>query len=148
ALSLNSRFPNNPLFHRYLGRCYVSNNNWEMVQSVFGEIAARAQKKQRGYSSSAWRESEYYLGICNMNNKLYDAALRHFYRCDELSRDLDKDEVSGFMVMANLKAGMANDALSRRELAEKQYRKVLDMKEYLDSHKQAEEFLKSPYKLF
>jgi hypothetical protein len=52
------------------------------------------------------------------------------------------------MVMANLKAGMANDALSRRELAEKQYRKVLDMREYLDSHKQAEEFLKSPYKSF
>ena len=119
-----------------------------LVQSVFGDVAAKAQKKQRGYSSQAWREAEYYLGICDMNNKQYEAALRHFYKCDELSRTLDKDEASGFMVMANLKAGMANDALGRRDLAEKQYRKVLDMKEYLDSHKQAEEYLEKPYPSF
>jgi tetratricopeptide (TPR) repeat protein len=148
ALSLNSRFPNNSLFHRYLGRCYVSNNNWAMVQNVFGDVAARAQRKQRGYSSQAWREAEYYLGLCDMNDKQYDAALRHFYKCDELCRSLDKDEASGFMVMANLKAGMANDALTRRDLAAKQYQKVLDMKEYLDSHRQAEEYLKKPYRSF
>jgi tetratricopeptide (TPR) repeat protein len=145
ALSLNTRFPNNILFHKYLGRCYVSTNNWQMVQSVFGEIAARVQKKQRGYSATALREAEYYLGICEMNNSQYDAALKHFYSCDELSRSLDKDEVSGFMVMANLKIGMACDALARRDLAEKQYRKVLDMKEYLDSHKLAEDFLRTPF---
>ena len=147
ALSLNSRFPDNPLFHRYLGRCYVSTNNWQMVQSVFGEVAARTEKKQRGYSASASREAEYYLGLCGMINKQYDAALKHLYKCDELSRTLDKDEVSGFMVMANLKVGMAYDALSRRDLAEKQYRKVLGMKEYLDSHKQAEDFLRVPFTL-
>jgi tetratricopeptide (TPR) repeat protein len=145
ALSLNSRFPDNPLFHRYLGRCYVSTTNWQMVQNIFGEVAARAEKKQRGYSASTLREAEYYLGLCTMNNKQYDVALKHLYKCDELSRSLDKDEVSGFMVMSNLKLGMAYDALSRRELAEKQYRKVLDMKEYLDSHKQAEDYLRIPF---
>lgn len=145
ALSLNSRFPDNALFHRYLGRCYVSTNNWQMVQSVFTEVAARAEKKQRGYSASALREAEYYLGLCNMNNKQFEAALIHLYKCDELSRTLDKDEISGFMVMANLKLGMSYDALSRRDLAEKQYRKVLDMREYLDSHKQAEVFLRVPF---
>lgn len=145
ALALNARFPNNPVFHRYLGRCYVSVNNWGMVQSVFGEIAARAHKKQRGYTDQALRESEYYLGLCDMNNKQYESSLPHLFKCDELSRTLDKDEVSGFMVMANLKAGMAYDALGRRDLAEKEYRKVLDMKEHLDSHRQAEEFLKIPF---
>jgi tetratricopeptide (TPR) repeat protein len=145
ALSLNSRFPDNPLFHRYLGRCYVSTNNWPMVESVFSEVARRGEKKHRGYSASAMREAEYYLGLCAMNNKQYDVALKHFYKCDELSRSLDKDEVSGFMVMSNLKLGMAYDALSRRDLAEQQYRKVLDMKEYLDSHEQAEDFLRVPF---
>ena len=145
ALSLNSRFPNNPLFHRYVGRCYVSTNNWQMVQSVFGDVVAKSEKKQRGYSAASLREGEYYLGLCDMTNRQYEAALKHLYKCDELSRTLDKDEVSGFMVMANLKAGMANDALSRRELAEKQYHKVLDMKEYLDSHRQATDFLNTPF---
>jgi tetratricopeptide (TPR) repeat protein len=145
ALNLNTRFPNNGLFHRYVARCYVSNNNWAQVETTFADIAAKAQRSQRGYSAQAWREAEYYLGVCDMNNKRYETALRHFYKCDELSRSVDKDEVSGFMVMANLKAGMVSDALGRRETAEAQYRKVLDMKEYLDSHRQAEEFLKKPY---
>lgn len=145
ALSLNNRFPDNPVFQRYLGRCYVSVNNWQMVQSIFSEVAARAYRKQRGYSDPALREAEYYLGLCDMNNKKYEPALPHLFKCDELSRKIDKDETSGFMVMANLKAGMAYDALGKRNLAEMEYRKVLDMKEYLDSHKQAEEFLRIPF---
>ncbi len=145
ALSLHNRFPNNGMFHRYLGRCYVSTNSWQMVQSVFTEIAEKAQNTQRGYSMQAHREAEYYLGLCDMNTRQYDAALKHLYKCDELSRFLDKDEASGFMVMANLKAGMAHDALSRRDLAEKQYRKVLELREFLDSRRQAEQYLRSPF---
>lgn len=145
ALSLNNRFPNNPVFHRYLGRCYVSVSNWQMVQSVFADVAGRAYNKQRGYSDQALREAEYYLGLCDITNKRFESSLTHLFKCDELSRKLDKDEISGFMVMANLKAGMAYDALGRRDLAEREYKKVLDMREYLDSHRQAEEFLKIPF---
>jgi tetratricopeptide (TPR) repeat protein len=145
AQGLHERFPNNPLFHRYLGRSYVSLNYWHLVRPVFDEIAARANKNQRGYTATSLREAEYYLGLCDMNDRRYDTALSHFYKCDELSRTLDKDESSGFMVMANLKAGMANDALSRRSTAEKQYRKVLGMKEYLDSHQLAGNFLQKPF---
>ena len=148
ALSLNSRFPNNPMFHRYVGRCYVMQNNWQMVRSVFTGIADRAQRNERGYLDSALREAEYYLGLCDMNERKYDSALKHLYKCDELSRTLDREEVSGFMVMANLKVGMIYDAISRRNLAEEQYRKVLAMKDYLDSHRQADEYLKTPFKSF
>ena len=70
------------------------------------------------------------------------------YKCDELSRTVDKDEPSGLMVMANLKVGMIYDAMTKRDLAEKQYRKVLAMKDYLDSHKQADEFLKTPFRIY
>lgn len=145
ALSLNKRFPDNPMFHRYLGRCYVSNGNWEMVDEVFREIVRRAQAKQRGYSMQAWREAEYYLGVSDMTNKRYESALGHLYKCDELSRKLDTDEPSGFMVMTNLKIGMVCDVLDRRSEAEKQYRKVLGMKEYLNSHREAEEYLRRPF---
>jgi tetratricopeptide (TPR) repeat protein len=145
ALSLNSRFPDNPLFHRYLGRCYVSLGNWPMVREVFAEIDRRAGSRRRGYLLSPWREAEYYLGMCDMNDLQYELALKHFFKCDELSRSLDQEEVSGFMVMANLKAGMAYDALARRDSAEKQYRKVLDMRGYLNSHELAEGYLKVPF---
>jgi hypothetical protein len=145
ALQLHERYPGNALFHRYVGRTYVFLNYWQQVRPAFEDILARVQKGQRGYTASALREAEYYVGLCDMNDRLYESALRHFYKCDELSRTLDKDDASGFMVMANLKAGMANDALTRRETAEKQYRKVLAMKDYLDSHQLADNFLQKPF---
>jgi hypothetical protein len=74
-----------------------------------------------------------------------ESALRHFYRCDELSRQLDKDGPSGFMVLANLKAGNLYDVMVKRDLALVQYRKVLEMKEYKDSHTLAQQFMKTPY---
>jgi tetratricopeptide (TPR) repeat protein len=145
ARDLTTRFPNNPLFHKYLGRCYVSLANWPSVQQVFAEIVGRVRKGQRGYTAVAEREAEYYLGMCDMNARQFEAALRHFYRCDELSRSLDKKEISGFMVMANLKTGQSYDMLSKRDLAVAQYKKVLAMKEYQDSHRQAERFVSAPY---
>jgi tetratricopeptide (TPR) repeat protein len=145
AERLHDRYPKNVLFHKYLGRIYVSLSNWQMVQGTYREIVNRVYKGERGYNASAEREATYYLGLCDMNAREYDAALRHFYRCDELSRMIDTKEPSGFMVMANLKIGMIYDALAKRDLAVRQYRKVLDMKEYLNSYKQAEGFLKTPF---
>lgn len=145
AVKLNERFPNNMLFHKYLGRCYVSLGNWDKVKSVFEEVSQRCRNRQLGYGPPTERESEYYLGLYDLTFHSYDSALKHFYRADELSRTIDKDEPSGFMVLTNLKVGNIYDLQSRRDLAMAQYRKVLDMAEYKDSHKQAEQFLKAPF---
>jgi tetratricopeptide (TPR) repeat protein len=145
ASALHARFPNNILFHKYLGRCYVSLSNWAMVEEVWGEIRERCKMNQRGYNASAEREAEYYLGQTAMNKKEYQSALEHFHRSDELSRMIDRNEPSGFMVMTNLKVGMLYDLLSKRELAINQYKKVLAMKEFKDSYRQAEQFIKVPF---
>jgi len=145
ARRLNDRFPNNMLFHRYLGRCHVALGNWPQVSAVFGDVATRARAGQRGYTPSIEREAVYYLGICAMNDRRYDDALRSFYRCDALSRDLDTEDPSGFMVMANLRVGNIYDVQGKRSLATEQYRKVLDMKEYLGSHRMAEQYVAAPF---
>jgi tetratricopeptide (TPR) repeat protein len=144
AQRLNARFPNNMLFHRYVGRCYVAVGRWGPAQAVFAEIASRVRRLMRGYGSGVEREAEYYLGMAEMLRRRDDAALEHFYRCDELSRNVDRSEASGFMAMANLKIGMIYDLQAKRDLAIVQYRKVLDMKDYKDAHAQAEQFLTSP----
>lgn len=144
AQQLTRRFPDNVIFERYLGRCESVIGDWNAAQTVFEDIAKRAREGRRGYSANAEREAEYYIGMGLMNSRNYDEALRHFFRCDELSRTLDTKEPSGFMVMANLKAGMIFDIQGKRDLATAQYRKVLDMKEFKDSHTQAEQFLKTP----
>lgn len=145
AQDLHQRFPDNMLFHKYVGRCYVSLGNWPLVDQLFSEIVQKARSGARGYGASTEREAEYYLGMVDLLGRRYDSALNHFFRCDELSRGLDKNEVSGFMVMTNLKAGMVYDLLARRDHAVTQYKKVLGMKEYKDSHHQANQFLKTPY---
>ena len=145
ALRLGSRFPNNVVFHRYVGRCFVSMGNWDMARSVFGEISERVRKGQRGYTSNADREADYYLGVYAMLQHNYDTALQYLYRCDEISRSLDTKEPSGFMAMANLKLGMIYDLQKKRSLAVMQHGKVLDMKNYGDSHRLAERHQKTPY---
>lgn len=144
AQQLNRRFPDNVIFERYLGRCQSVIGDWNAARTVFEDVAQRSREGKRGYNTNAEREAEYYIGMALMNARRYDEALGHFFRCDELSRSLDTKEASGFMVMANLKVGMIFDVQRKRDLATEQYRKVLDMKEFKDSHSQAEQYLKSP----
>lgn len=145
ALKLHHRFPNNMLFHKYVGRCYVVMGNWDKAKEVFSEILRRCKNNQPGYGPLVEREAVYYLGVYDMNSGAYESALKYFFRCDELSRTLDKDGPSGFMVLANLNAGKIYDATARRDLALAQYRKVLKMKEYKDSHSVAEQLIKVPF---
>ena len=80
-----------------------------------------------------------------MSRRRFDEALVHLYRCDELSRSLDRKEASGFMTMANLKIGMIYDCQAKRSLALSQYRKVLAMKDFMESHAKAGQFMTTPY---
>jgi tetratricopeptide (TPR) repeat protein len=146
AERLHARFPDNMLFHKYVGRAAISAGNWSRGAEAFGEIERRAREGRRGYGASTEREAAYYLGHAALGRKELDAALRHFYRCDELSRTLDRDGPSGFMVMANLKIGNIYDLQARRGPAQAQYRKVLDMKDYRGSVRLAEHYLAEPYR--
>ncbi|HMK38976.1 MAG TPA: hypothetical protein VK569_06520 [Bacteroidota bacterium] len=145
ALDLHAKFPANAVFHRYLGRSYVGTVNWEMARGEFAEMIARARSGMRGYTPAVEREAQYYCGMASMLGRRFDESLEHFYRCDELSRALDRDEASGFMAMANLRMGMVYDMQGKRDLALAQYRKVREMKDYQDSRAQAEVYLAAPY---
>lgn len=145
ASSLHERYPNNVIFHKYVGRCYAALGNHNMSRTIFTEIMGRVEKNTRGYDRGVEREARYYLGVEAMQSKQYDDALRHLYSCDEISRTLDKEEFTSFMVLANLRIGMIYDLQTKRDLAVTQYRKVLDMKDYQRAHEQAERYLKTPY---
>jgi tetratricopeptide (TPR) repeat protein len=145
ARSLHERFPNNMMFHKYLGRCHVVMGDWPAAEAVFKDIADRVHAGMRGYTRSVEREAFYYLGMVEMNKRRFDDALQKWYQCDEISRQVDTQEASGFMVMANLRIGMIYDLQGKRGLAISQYEKVRKMKEYKDSLVQAEKYLQTPY---
>lgn len=145
ALELHAAYPKNPLFHRYVGRCYVANGRLTAANEVFEEVDRRYRTGQRGYDAYDGREAAYYLGRREFIAGSYDAALKHFYRCDEMSRTLDREGPSGFMVMANLQVGMIYDLQGKRTNATRQYRKVLGMKDYEGAHATAQNYLNKPY---
>ena len=145
AARLHALYPNNVLFHRYVGRIYAATGAWDRTAEVFEEILENVGRKKAGYDATVERESRYYIGLHQMNERGYEKALASFYRCDELSRSLDREEFSGFMILANLKVGMIYDLQGKRDLATRQYDKVLALKDYQAAHQQAEQYQKSPY---
>jgi len=80
-----------------------------------------------------------------MNQRRDSAALANFYICDSLSRALDTDGPSGFMVMTNLKIGMIDDQENKREYALIQYNKVLSWKDFENAHDLAKKYIERPY---
>lgn len=144
ARELASEFPDNPVFHRYLGRINVKINNWEGATKVFDDIAARARAGKRGYTKAMQREAQYYLGYGAMLRKDYGTAMKYLVECDKMSRSIDEDP-SGFMIMANLRMGMLHDVMKERSYAVKQYDKVLKLPEFNGSRDLAKRYKKSPY---
>ena len=145
AQKLHEKYPNNSLFHRYVGRCLISLGQVGEANDIFVDIERRYSQKQLGYDAYDAREAYYYLGKFEFMASRFDNALKHLYRCDELSRKIDKEGPSGFMSMANLLIGMTFDAQGKRKYAISQYKKVLEMKEFENSHVEAKKYLEKPY---
>ena len=148
ALNLYKKYPNNPVFHRYVGRLYSSLGKWDDMYKISTEVISHSLSNQPGYNESTLREAYFYAGLYQMNYLKNDTALQYFYKCDELSRILDIGEQSGFMVMSNLKIGMIYDLQNKRDLAIIQYDKVSNMTAYQGSRDMAKQYLKKPYGKF
>lgn len=145
AIQLHNKFPNNVLFHKYVGRSFASLGNWKKVIEIYNDILFRHSLKMPGYESNSEREAHFFVGTSMLEISKLDSALIHFYRADELCRTLDKKDNSSIIVFTNLRIGMIYDLQGKRELAIIQYRKVLDMKEFNDSQKLARQYIDSPY---
>jgi len=145
AKSLHERYPDNPYFHRYVGRCVVQLGPIDSMEIVWRDVLTKYLDKKFGYDNPTAREALYYIGLARMINRDYDMALKYLYKCDEACRSMDEDP-SGFMVKANLKIGQIYDLQGKRDLAIKQYNKILGWKDRNGSHDEANRFKASPYK--
>ncbi len=143
---LHADYPRNPLFHRYLGRCYVSLGNWDGAYRIFSEVLDRATRRQVGYDLYDEREAYYYVGKYFFSKGQDEDALTLFVKCEERSEAIDKETASGFRSMAVLHRGMILDLQMKRREAIAQYRKVLSMKDFQTAHAEAAKYLRQPYK--
>ncbi len=140
-------FPDNPVFERWKGRIMAKEGNNLMAASYFSDILQKANRRMPGYNfPSVKREASYYVGLHLKNVDKLDSAKYYFNTCAELSKQLDKDKQSGFLINSYLYLGMINDLQGKRQDAINDYKLLLDMKNYGKSHELANEYLKTPYK--
>lgn len=145
ARKLREEFPANVVFHRAIGRIHVRLGAMRDAAAVFAEIRDLCRTGATGYGIAAEREAAYYIGLEALQRRDLEPAMQSFVRCDELSRTLDTDEPSGFMIAANLRIGYVHDLYGQRALALKQYDKVLAMRDAAGSHADAERHKREPY---
>lgn len=137
---LFTAYPNNPYFHRYYGRSYVRKGIVSKFEEIWREVLIRCLDGWKGYDRQTAREGLYYVGYALMRRGKYQEALKYFYKCDEACRSIDK-EPSGFMVETIFNMASIYKKLDKKDLARKEYQKILKIKEYKDSHKKAKKYL-------
>jgi len=146
ADSLSADFPNNPTFERYKGRILVKKGSYTNASPIFESILTKCDLGLPGYLDRTKRESAYYIGMRHKIQNHSDSAKVYFEICEKLSRNLDDDEPSGWLVNSVLYLGMLNDKLGQRQKAIKYYKEVLEFDERQDSHEKARRYLEKPYK--
>lgn len=140
-------FPNNPTFQRWKGRISVRKADYGTAYRIFSEVLKKADENQLGYNTNrVKREAAYYVGMYFKNLMQADSARHYFNLSAEYSSKIDKGEHSGFLVNAVLYSGMMSDLFGNREEAITNYNRVLKMKEYLNSHSVAKQYLENPYR--
>lgn len=144
ATILNGEFPYNPRFEGYRGRINIRKNNYNEAFKIFSSIIDKYNLGYTGYTKRAKREAEYYCGEYYKRNDSLVLAESHFYNCEKLSLEVDKDGESGFLINTILFLGEINDMQGKRDKAIKYYNEVLELDEYGSSHTMAKRFLKTP----
>jgi len=147
ANMLVSDFPNNPIFEQWLGRISIKRGDYYSGSKIFASVMTKAEKNLPGYNTQKTkREASYYIGYQYRITNQLDSAKYFFEMCASTSKEIDKKEESGFWINAYLYLGMINDQLNERDKAVKYYEKLLEMREYLNSHELAKKYLSEPFK--
>ena len=147
AEMLTKEFPDNPVFERWKGRIEAKKGNFVAASIIFRNVIDKGDSGLTGYNvPKTEREADYYVAYQYFNTNKLDSAKIYFDDCAKISKQVDGDEESGFRVNAVLYIGMINDLWNKRDEAISNYKKVLDMDEYANSHKRAEELIEKPFK--
>lgn len=140
AKLLNNDFPDNPVFQKWRGRIAIRRGNTSLADSIFNNVMIKSQKGYYGYKTpSTIREASYYLGNSLKNRSQLDSAKTYFEQCVTQSQKIDEEgDESGFQVNAVLYLAEIADTFSKKNEAIKYYERLLDMRDYNNSHSIAE----------
>ncbi len=144
ARDLHERYPENPYFHRYLGRTMIRLGQFDKMESLWREVLILHIDKKPGYDNKTAREAIFNIGWALQRRGENEMAIKYFKKSIEASKFLDKEDgqVSGFRIEAELKLAISYYNLKKYDIAKKKYEEVLDLREYAKSHTRAKNGIK------
>jgi len=145
AMDLHQTFPQNPYFHRYVGRILAKRGDMTGMENTWRQILIRSMDRMPGYDNRTAREAMYYVGLTLLRKQNYDDAIKYFIKSAEGSEIIDRDSHSGFRVEATMHIGNIYDRQGNRAKALEQYRKILQLKDYNNSHAKARRYIEKAY---
>ncbi|MBS1552508.1 MAG: hypothetical protein JST15_10635 [Bacteroidetes bacterium] len=149
AKSLTEEFPENPVFEKYLGNSYVGQGKWNEALSVWKSVIEKIDSNKTGYGSVFLkRESNYYTALCYLKLNSILEAEPYIEKALDITQKIDKENNDAYTSYIYLICGMLNDVKGNKSTAGVFYDKVLSMKNYQNSHQEAERFKKDGYKQF
>lgn len=146
AKDLFAKYPNNPVFHKFLAKSYSLTGDNANAETQWIAILNNIKARKSGYELSLAKQGLYYLGDVRFRQGRYENAISLYKECDKVCRRMEVEDESGWAVLANLKMGYCYDLLGKRKEAIKAYEEVLDLSDYAKAHENAKKYIKTPYK--
>lgn len=144
---LNNEYPENPVFEKYLYNSYTGQGKWIEALDGWKKIIEKIDSGQKGYNTlNLQREANYYAAMClTKQNRILDAE-NYINKAEEITKEIDKNNEAAYTAFIYLLAGMINNVKNNKATADLYYDKVLSMKNFQNSHQEAERFKKEGYK--
>lgn len=143
---LFNEFPENSVFEKYVYTSYVGLKKYDDAINGWKNILIKGENKQTGYDNKfILREANYYISVSLFNIRRIEEAEWYLKNCENVNKEIDKDETSSFTANTYMLLGNYFDKKGDRDKAVYYYDKVLSMKDF-NTHKQAEMFKKNGYK--
>ena len=141
ATKLTQLYPQNALFKRFLGICYIGLNRYAESDSVYREILTNIDSSKFGYTGPfIKREVLYYYAVGKSRTNQLDDALKYYEQTVKICREIEKDTQTPFHVFSVLGIGVIYDLKGNHNEAVKYYDRVLEMKDIDNSREAAQRY--------
>lgn len=137
---LLDKYPENPLFARYLYNSYVGSSKFNEAIEGWKKVIQNGADGRFGFNNpSLQREANYYLGFSYMHLGNNEEARNYLQKAEELSAQIDK-EPTMIRAFTLLWLGVVNGRMGDTGKAREYFDRVLKMDNFGDSHSQAEKY--------
>lgn len=140
ARHLHEKFPRNFLLHLNQAQILEKLGRKEQAVQSYQEILRLAESRAPNYQLLPLDTFRYQIGRRFMELKHHALALEQFERATSDPTTPEREKA-----LAHLSAGFILDLTGKRDQAIGHYQQVLRLREFEDSHDQAEKYLKKPY---